>query len=371
MIRFVLNKNGPIGLDIGSNSIRMLQFSRSGSKIRLDAADKVQCDFDMREDPDKGKAFIVESIQEMLRRGAFTGTKVVSCLPNDSVKIKSIRLDLADPERMEGLLHEELAERFDIDSSKDEIRYIMAGKVSHGSELKNEVIFFATDRATIEKHIAVIEESGLTPGAIDPVPCAILRSFQRTMRRQSDQEVVRSFIDVGNLYTTVIIGSYSHIHFIKQIPTGGQQLNESVSSKLGIGIKDAMLLRSKIQHGNVDSLNSTTTQAVADAMTHGIEGLASEISMCFKYCAVTFRGNQPKEAILTGGEAYEEVFINALRSYVNVDVITARPFEGVDLCNTSFVSDGDSPLCEWAVAAGLGLKNWHINKYIGASNERN
>lgn len=371
MIRFAFNKIGPIGLDIGSNSIKMLQFSRSGSKIRLSAADKVQCDFDMKENTGKGRVFIVESIKEMLRRGSFVGTKVISCLPNDSVKIKSLRLDSTDTERIEGLLHEELADRFNFDASKDEIRHIVAGKVCQGTELKSEVIFFATDRATIKNHISVIEESGLIPSAIDPVPCAIVRSFQRSMRRQDDQGIVRSFIDVGNLYTTVIIGSHKQIYFIKQIPTGGKQLNESVSSKLGIGIEEAMLLRSKIQHGNTRSLNNTTARAVADAMKHCIENLASEISMCFKYCAVTFRGNQPEEVIITGGEAYEDVFINTLKSYLNIDVKTARPFQGVDLSNVSLASDDDSPLCEWAVAAGLGLKNWLTNDYKGVTNERN
>ena len=65
MIRFAINKNGPIGLDIGSNSIKMLQFTRSGGNLRLAAADKMQCKFDMTEDPQKSKEFIVESIKEI------------------------------------------------------------------------------------------------------------------------------------------------------------------------------------------------------------------------------------------------------------------------------------------------------------------
>lgn len=371
MIRFAKNNNGPIALDIGSNSIKMLQFAQSKGDYRLAAIDKIQCKFDMKADPEKSKTFIVDSIKEMLKRGSFTGTRVVSCLSNDSVKIKTLRVAPTDSENIEELVREELAERFNFDLDKDEVRYITAGKVYHGSELKNEVIFFASDRAAIENHIAIIEESGLTPDAIDSVPCAILRSFQRSMRRQEDKNTVRSFIDVGNLYTTVIIGSCDQIYFIKQIPSGGKQLNENVSSKLGIGIEEAMLLRSKIQHGNTKGLSNTTIQAVADAMNHGIEELANEISLCFKYCAVTFRGNQPQDAILTGGEAYEEIFVNALKTYLNIDVKTARPFRGIELCNTSLTADENSPLCEWAVAAGLGLKNWHVNDLMGANNERN
>ena len=371
MIRFAINKYGPIALDIGSNSIKMLQFTRSKGNIRLAAADKVQCKFDMGDDAEKRKEFIVDSIKEMLRRGAFKGTKVVSCIPNDCIKIKSLRLDVDDSENIKDLLQKELAERFDFNSRRDEIRYITAGKVQYGSEVKNEVIFFATDRQTIKNHISIIEESGLIPQAIDPVPCAIIRSFQRTMRRRADHNIVHSFIDVGNLYTTVIIGSCNQIYFIKQIPAGGKHFNESVSTKLGIGIEEAMLLRSKIQNGNADSFNNTTIQAVADAMNHGIEELAREISLCYKYCAVTFRGDQPTDAILTGGEAYEKVFVNALKTYLHIEIVTAHPFEGVELGNTSFVNDANSPFCEWTVAAGLGLKKWHVNDYIGANNERN
>ena len=364
MIRLAISKNGPIALDIGSNSVKMLQFTRNNGQISVAAADKIQCKPQLTDDPQQRKSFIVDSIQEMIRRGGFSGTKVVSCLPNQDVKIKSLRLDPAAAENIDGQLKEELAERFNIDPDKDEIRRITAGKVYTGTELKDEVIFFVTQRETILNQIELIEEAGLIPEAIDPVPCAVLRSFQRSMRRQEDQEIVRSFVDIGNLSTTVMIGSCNQILFIKQISAGGKQFNENVSTKLGIGIEEAMLLRSKIQHGNTDSINNSTKQAVADAMSHSIEQLSREISMCFKYCAVTFRGKHPEEVIITGGEAYENVLTDALGKYLNIDVKIGRPLEGIELCNTSFGWDQNSSLSEWAVTVGLGLKNWQVNNYV-------
>lgn len=365
---FAANKVGPIGLDIGYNSIKMLQFALSNGQIQVAAADKVLCKSDLGDDAEARKAFIVKSIREVMRRGAFTGTKVVSCIPNDNIRIRSLRLDPTESENIEQLIQEELTERFEYDPDRDEMRYITAGKVYNGSEIKNEVIFFATDRATIENHILLLEEAGLTPDAIDPVPCAIIRSFQRSMRRQADQNVVRSFIDVGNLYTTVIIGSCEQIYFIKQIPSGGKKLNEYVSSRLGIGIEESVLLRSKIQHGNTDTINESTIRTVEDAISHGIEELIREISLCFKYCAVTFRGHQPEEAILTGGEAYEVAFTDALQN-LNLEVKIASPLQGVDLSGSSYAWDEGSALCEWAVAAGLGFKNWQVNNYVSANNE--
>jgi len=369
MISFLAKKVGPIGLDIGYNSIKMLQFAQNNGQIRVAAAEKVQFKSDLGDDADARKDFIVKSIRDAIRRGQFSGTKVVSCIPNDNIKIRSLRLDPTEIENVEQLVKDELAERFEYNPDRDEIRYITAGKVYNGSEIKNEVIFFATDRATIENHITLLEEAGLAPDGIDPVPCSLIRSFQRSMRRQADQARIRSFIDVGDLYTTVIIGSCDQIYFIKQIPSGGKNLNEHVSSKLGIGIEESVLLRSKIQHGNTDTINESVIRSVNDAISQGVEELIREISLCFKYCAVTFRGHHPEEIILTGGEAYESVFTEALAATLNLEVNIARPLQGVELSGSSYVWDQGSELCEWAVAAGLGYKNWQVNNYAGANNE--
>jgi Tfp pilus assembly PilM family ATPase len=73
---------------------------------------------------------------------------------------------------------------------------------------------------------------------------------------------------------------------------------------------------------------------------------------------VTFRGQSVEKAVVAGGEAYEGILINILRRQLAVEVEVAQPLRGFDMTDVNFGSGKQSLLCEWSVAAGLGLKGW-------------
>jgi len=348
MFNFTHNKVRPIGLE---------------TRISTDAgaAGKISSEF------------AVSAIKEMLARGNFRGKNVVSSLSNDIIKIKSMRLDTTDAEQIEELMRDEIAAQFGLSADTDEIRYMIAGSVYQGDDIKNEVIFFGADKESVSQHISLLEESGLSPVAIDTAPCALFRCFRGSLRRQEDRQLVSVFIEVGSLFTTVIISRGQEIAFVKQIPIAGRHLNEQVASKLGVGYDEASVLRSKLRNAEADSIDLPTRQAVVDAMSGVIGELAAEISLCFKYYAVTFRGNHPTEAVFAGNEAYELVLLDALKKQLDIEVKIAQPFRGFDLTGTNFAADQQSSFCEWAVAVGLGVRGWDLHDYDYGSkkHERN
>ncbi|MHC5061962.1 MAG: pilus assembly protein PilM [Planctomycetota bacterium] len=371
MLNFASKKIGPIGLDIGQDSIRMIQLASSGEKAWLIAADETQLNTAVDADDTQKRDFVVSAIKTMLARSNFRGKDVVSSLSSDSLKIKSLRLDTADTEQIEDLMHKDIASQFGLDAESDEIRYMVAGSVYQGDEIKNEVIFLGTDKQSITEHISLLEEVGLSPVAIDAVPCALLRCFQDSFRRQEDQHLVSVFIDVGSSFTTVIISRGRQMAFAKQIPIGGRRLNEQVSSRLNIDYDEAVLLRSKLRNADPETIEASTRQAVLDAMGQVIEELAKEISLCFKYYAVTFRGNRPTEAVFAGAEAYESILLETLKKHLDIEIKIAQPLRGFDLSDTHLGSDANTSFCEWAVAVGLGIKGWDLPDNETKSHERN
>jgi type IV pilus assembly protein PilM len=190
------------------------------------------------------------------------------------------------------------------------------------------------------------------------------------LRRQEDQELVSVLVDVGSLYTTVIIGRGQEIIFVKQIPIAGEQLNSEVAAKLGVDISEAIQLRSKLKSNNADSIDPVTRQAVIDAMSKAIEELAKEISLCFRYYAVTFRGQRPTEVVFAGGEADETTLLHALKRHLGVEITIARPFRGFDLSCANFKRRGNKEMSEWAVAVGLSMKGMDMLVSGGANHER-
>jgi type IV pilus assembly protein PilM len=405
MVGWKLKTRGlqPIGLDIGHNSIKMIQLAINGERISILAADKVRVEAGMNGDEEARRRFVISAIKQILAKGKFRGRNVVSCLPNDELRVTSLRLSETETDEIEVALRKEAGQRFGLDPEKDTINYLVAGNVQYGDEIKNELILFAASDETIRSHIAMLEEVQLRPVAIDTIPCALFRSFERSRRRGEDKEETVVFVDVGSQFTTVVFGRGGEISFTKQIPIGGEKFNSEIASKLGVSIDEAEILREKLQmeriglgvpkssspgqdravsfplggqNGNGHSaerynhperltveglsrspLDTSTQQVMVDAIGAAAEELAKEISLCLRYYTVTFRGKLVERAVFSGGEAYERILLNVLRRHLTAKVEVAQPLKGLDITNVNF-NNNKRLLCEWAVAVGLSLKGW-------------
>jgi len=375
----------PIGLDIGHSSIKMIQLAINNGHISIIAADKARID-SAYEDAQQRRSFVVAEIKRMLAEGNFRGRNVVSCLPNERLRITSLRLAETNSDELERALRKEVTQRFGLDPDKDAISFLRAGDVRQGDETKSEFILFAADDESIKDHIELLEEAGLKPVGIDAVPCALFRSFERSLQRQEDRERTAIFVDIGSQFTTVVFGRGREISFVKQIQIGGQSFNQEIAAKLGVSITEAEMLRSRITPERtanaaselrastqspidqdnlpvsetpkepLQALDPSTQQVMVDAVRTVAENLAREISLCFRYYTVTFRGKRVERAVLSGGEAYEKILLNVLRRQLAVEVEIAQPLKGCDMMNVIFDGDKRGLLCEWAVAVGLGLK---------------
>ena len=379
MISWGLKTRGlrPIGLDIGHNSIKMIQLLANGEQLSVIAARKARIDHGINGDGQERSRFVISAIRQMLVEGNFHGRNVVSSLPNDGLEITSLRLAEAQSDGIEQALRKEVVQRFGLDPDEDAMKYVVAGNVHQGDEIKNELILFAAANETIKSHIEMLEQAGLKPVSIDTIPCALFRSFERSLRRQEDREHTVVFVDVGNQFTTVVFGRGGEISFVKQIPLGARKFNEEIAAKLGIDISEAEMLREALQMekslstpkpdlaeqataDNEQKLDASTRQAIVDAVSEVAEELTREISLCLRYYTVTFRGKRVRRAFFTGGGTYEYILLDVLKRQLAVEVEVAQPLKGFDMSserkNLNFDSDRRGLLCEWAVAVGLSLK---------------
>jgi type IV pilus assembly protein PilM len=399
MIGWKLKKRSlqPIGLDIGHNSIKMIQLAINEEHISILAADKVRIKASMNGDEEARRSFVVSAIKQILTEGKFHGRNVVSCLPNDKLKITSLRLAEMETDGIEQALKKEAGQRFGLDPEKDIINYLVAGNVQCGDEIKNELILFAASDETIRSHIAMLEEVRLRPVAIDTVPCALFRSFKRSRRREEDKEETVVFVDVGSRFTTVVFARGGEISFTKQITIGGEKFNSEIASRLGVSIDEAEILREKLQMESTinagiglgvpqssspgqdgavsfplggqdgNALDTSTQQVMVDAVGAAAEELAREISLCLRYYTVTFRGKHVERAVFSGGEAYERILLNVLRRHLTAKIEVAQPLKGLDILdntNVNFDNNRRDLLCEWAVAVGLSLKGWEYQRQL-------
>jgi type IV pilus assembly protein PilM len=344
----------PIGVDIGHSCVKMIQLAESDGDLKVLSVGQAPMPASAALDETQRSRCIVSAIRELLSRGRFNGRSAVSALSADELEITSLRLSEAESHQADKALRKEAAQRFHLDADVDAIDYLLAGSIRQDDEVKNEFIVLAAKGGTIESHVSLLEEAGLQPVGIDAAPCALFRSFERSMRREEDKQRTIIFADVGYRYTTVVFARNGEICLAKQMPFGTARLDEEIASKLEMTASDAESLRLRLQRE--ESVEEATRRLVTDAIVSAAEQLAKELSLCLRYHTVTFRGKRVERAVVAGGGANDKLLLDVLQRHLSITVEPAEPFRGLDLEDTK-CSDGcrcSSP--GLALAIGLSLK---------------
>ncbi|HEY7115411.1 MAG TPA: pilus assembly protein PilM [Tepidisphaeraceae bacterium] len=360
MIRFTRAQILPIGVDIGHDSVKMLQVEAVGTSLEVTAAAKMPLPPEAREDPQRRLPLACGLIRQMFRQHPFRGRDVVAALPRDIVHMKNLRLPQIPAEELPAIVKFEARNVFPFDVDTAQVHYLAAGEVRQGTEVRQEVILVAAKNDDVN---AVVEELHGTAGAIiqslDVEPCALYRSVERFIRRKEDENDVNVLVDVGVRRSLVVIGRGRDISFVKTIDIGGQHFHEAVSRKLGITATEAEALRRRLVEGGEPAdpaaRRDPVRQAVFDATRSPIEELGREISLCLRYYSVTFRGHRPTRLRLVGGEACDPQLQSLLNAALVIPVEVGRPLFSVGTSRMK-PTDRRGSMCEWALALGLCLR---------------
>ena len=360
MIRLTRSQVQPIGLDIGFDSIKMLQLEALGQTLSVVAAARQQFPEEVRTQPELRLPLAVDMIRKMLRQGGFVGRDIVTSLPREIVHVKNLRLPTIPPHELAAAVAFEARNIFAFDTDKAHVDYCVAGEVRQGAEVRQELIVLAAQDGDVNDFLEQLHRSGAIVMSLDVEPFALYRTVERFIRRREDEGDVHVLVDIGARRSQVVIGRGREISFLKTIEIGSRHMLEAVSAKLGITIDEARALRRRLaEAGPVDPADAAKSdpvrQAVFDASRSIMEDLGREISLCLRYFSVTFRGQRPEKVRLVGGEASDPQLHAVLNTALPIPVETSRPLFSVDSSRMK-PSDRRGMMCEWTLALGLGLR---------------
>ncbi len=341
----------PIGIDIGTHSVKLMQFRRRKDELLLQAA----CSVDLESVPQTGNQtqHLAAVIRTALEGGEFVGRRCVLSLPATAVHTKSVRLPQMPEADLAQAVKWEAKDRFSFDLAEGRLVYFLAGEVRRGTEVKDEVLLFAAPEDVLRSHLEAIRSVKLQADAIDLAPCALVRSLRRAMPVQ--REAAGAVLDVGSGGSQFVIYLDDRIVFYKYIDIGGRKINEAIAAKLGVSLQEATQIRLQLASpaGKEEGDESAPlAQAVYDAMRPPVEELARELDMCMRYYVVSFRGARSDTVSLSGRQALCPRLQEGLSAGLGMRVEPAQPLRSVGELGDKARPDRSS---EWAVAAGLSL----------------
>jgi type IV pilus assembly protein PilM len=237
---------GPIGVDFGSDCLRMAQVQVADGEPRIIAAASADVPAHVRNDPAARASFFVETVKDLLAQGKFKGRQAVLALPAAQMFIQHLRVPKMDDEALKKALPWEARGKLPIDPTQAVLRHTVAGEIYQDSEPKDEVILMAAARETVNTLLASAAKAKLDVTGMNVEPMAIVDCFGHVYRRKTDQKSVVCFVDIGWKSSRAVIAEGQRILFARAIPIGGEHLNRAVAQALGVGAEEAKLLRIKL-----------------------------------------------------------------------------------------------------------------------------
>ena len=363
MFKFFDSGLCPIGIDVGSHAVRMVQFRAGAGGLSLQAACRIEIDsLGATASGALGGARAAIAVEHGLANREFSGRRVVLSLPAANVHAKSVRLPQMPDSDLNQALQWEAKDRFGFEVGESgtggQLVWFRVGEVRRGTEVKDELLLFAVEGSLLTDYIQALSAMKIEVAAVDIAPCAIDRGIRRTLTSGSPVTGSGAVLDIGHAGSQFFITCGGELVFYKYIDMGARTIHEAVAAKLGITVGEAIQMRARLIGGaGTEAAMSADDaaplgQALHDAMRSPLEELARELDMCMRYYVVTFRGARPESVLLTGRQASCLHTREILSTALGLQVEEAQPLRGVQNLGDAARPDRSG---EWAVDAGLSL----------------
>ena len=294
-----------IGLDIGSNCVKAVELTQTGSEVVVTGYGQAE----MGSEGSKADA-VVQACR------GFHTKRTVSSVSGKSVIVRFLNMAKTPDDNLMNVIRVEADKYipFDVEEVVLDAQRMPDGAQQQGEEMR--VLLCAVKRSLIDEHVGLLQGVGLQPEIIDVDSFALGNALEVRSRfspQVEAEEKTVALVDVGANKTNVNILRGTVSFFIREIYLGGDDLTSSISKRLGIELHSAENL--KREPGD-------NAEQLREAVISSIEDLGNEIHLSLDYFENQF-DKSVDEVFLSGGasrlkflgEAFEKIFEKRVRAW--------------------------------------------------------
>ena len=219
MFRFIRNRTFPIGVDMGGDTLKLVQLGSGGKGVDLlIASDSENWPDDMESGSGDWQRWAAKTIGEMTANGKFRGKNIVAEMPAGEVFIDHVKTPKVSDNKLEDAVFSKVKKKLPFESDDAVMKYIFAEQ--------GNVVVIANHREKIDRHLAVYEQANLHVRSMSVWPIALINSYTRFFgRRKADVEAVVMLLDIEANRTNVVVCRHRNLLFARSVPIGARQLD--------------------------------------------------------------------------------------------------------------------------------------------------
>ncbi len=365
----VFNKQGIVGLDLGSYTIKAVQVEPTRTGWRL--VQLAQCPTpadSIRDGVIVQPEEVASAIKRLLRDNAFRASAAVTAIAGASVIVRQVTL----PKMTEAMLSKTIryeAGKYVSTSIEDSyVGFEILGDVESApqegeqAEKQMQVLLVVAPREMVDAQIRTVELAGLEALAIEVEAFALYRALFETNRVAMERLGGRpaAIADIGATYTNLYIVSSDGFFLTRTIPIAGDAFTQTVQSLLHCSWSEAERFKRTVDFKQLLKRRSTRSRATATeaeampestmgseeeavlkAMQGQVDELLREVRRSLHYYQSQFPEGSPQgqvgNLIITGGSSQLSGLAEYASARLGLEVETGDPFNNPDF-DTAHIS---------------------------------
>jgi type IV pilus assembly protein PilM len=351
----------PIGLDIGSQQVKMAQLKAAGQQwTRYHVAVAALANAGEPQAPAADEQ-IVHCLRTKLAGGAFIGKKVIAALPGDEVDIRTITVPLqVEARELPHSIRQEVSTYLPYPLEEAVLDYCIGGEAEHDGTAQRRVLVVSTLRQHVEHRLALLQAAGLYCLAIEVLPLAMCRLLVQYQHLPTDSPLL--VVDIGHAYSTALILWQGALIYSRTFAWGGELLTQAIMKDLKLPYDKAERLKQQYgidpQASSLPTLTETqqrlNMQAIPgllwEIVRPRLESFVEELERILSYWGARYRGTLVERLYLSGGGAALPQLDTYLQQRMALEVMIVA-----SCCQPGVASDSElSPV--FATAVGLALR---------------
>lgn len=324
------------GLDIGANSIKVVQLRPGSDGLELVNFDLAKISPLPSEERDKK---IVETLREILSN--YKIGHLVVALPRHLAIVKHISLPSKDETELKNMIGFEAARHIPFKINEVELAFQVIDSQGKGSE----ILLVAVQKEVINHYLYLLSQAGLGPEIIDLSSFALFNAI----KYNQDNRGVFALIDIGEEETEINIIKDNILRFTRSVPIAGKRLSLSIQKELDVSLDEAEAIKKR------DGLGGE----IREISKSWLDSLTKEIKRSIETFKSESEGAKIERIILTGAGCRLPWLGKFMQEAIGIGVCLFDPLKKIRFDSTK---GADAVACELAVGIGLALRRNIKNK---------
>lgn len=314
--------NDHFGLDIGSDSIKLVQLESTGQSFKLVALGYIKRPEEGETVASSDQLPLIEAIKNLVKAARPVGRRVVLGLPESQVYTRIITLPVMDEVELASAIKFQMEQYVPLPADQIIEQHTIISKPAPnatGEQNQMQVLLVACPTILVGRYMQMANQAGLEVAGLDTEMLSALRAIIRTC----DSKIVL-LVNIGSNGSDLALVRHGELFATRSLPSGSIAFTRAIAGDLKVDLPQA--------EGYKKSMGMDEKQlsgALHAALKPVVDQLVTEIKRILGACADDGGEEAVKQVLVGGGGALMPGLVSYLAAALNTEVGLANPFADI------------------------------------------